>query len=59
MLIFLSNVYDEGFKAAISHTDSITLKDLHDAISTVKGIGEKRMVEIDSAIKELFEKRGM
>lgn len=55
---FLSNVFQEGFDAALKNTDSITLEDLHEAIGTVKGIGEKRMLEIDNAIKELFKKKG-
>ena len=55
---FLGNVFQEGFDSALKNTDNITLEDLHSAISTVKGIGEKRMVEIDTAIKKLFEERG-
>lgn len=54
---FLSNVFQEGFDAAIKNTNNITIEDLHNAIGTVKGIGEKRMVEIDNAIKKLFDER--
>ena len=54
---FLGSVFQEGFDAALKNTDNITMEDLHDAIGTVKGIGEKRMVEIDNAIKKLFEER--
>lgn len=55
---FLGDVFQEGFDAALRNTDNITVEDLHNAIGTVKGIGEKRMAEIDNAIKQLFiEKR--
>lgn len=54
---FLSNVFQEGFNAALKNTNSITVKDLHDAISSVKGIGEKRMIEIDNVIEKLFEEK--
>lgn len=54
----LTNVFNEGYKAATNNTQSITLEDLHNAICEVKGIGDKRMSEIDEKIKELFEKRG-
>lgn len=55
---FLGNVFQEGFDAALRNTNNITIEDLHNAIGTVKGIGEKRMVEIDNAIKKLFAERG-
>lgn len=54
---FLGNVFQEGFDAAIRNTDNITVEDLHVAISTVKGIGDKRMQEIDLAIRKLFQER--
>jgi len=54
---FLGSVYDEGFAAALKNTDNITTEDLHNAIGTVKGIGDKRMAEIDDAIRKLFEER--
>ena len=54
---FLGNVFQEGFDAALKNTNNITVKDLHDAISTVKGIGDKRMTEIDNAITQLFNER--
>ena len=59
MNIFLTNVFNEGVKAAVSNTNSITLEDLHTAISSVKGIGNKRMKEIDEAIKKLFQEKGV
>lgn len=59
MNIFLSNVFNEGIKAAVSNTNSVSLDDLHTAISSVKGIGNKRMNEIDEAVKELFHKKGI
>ena len=55
--IFLGNVFQEGFDAALKNTDNITIEDLHNAIGTVKGIGNKRIVEIDNAIKKLFDER--
>lgn len=55
----LGNVFQEGFNSALKNTNNITLEDLHTAISTVKGIGEKRMVEIDDAIKKLFNEKGV
>ena len=57
MGIFLSNVFQEGFDAAVKNTNNITIDDLHNVIGTVKGIGNKRMAEIDEAIKKLFEER--
>lgn len=54
---FLSNVFQEGYNSAITHTETITIDDLHTAIAAVKGIGERRMQEIDNAIKKLFEER--
>ena len=56
---FLSNLYQEGVNDAPKNISvcSITEKDIHDAISTIKGIGEKRMIEIDNAITKLFEER--
>ena len=59
MNVFLTNVFNEGAKAAVSNTNSITLEDLHTAISSVKGIGNKRMEEIDEAIKKLFQEKGV
>lgn len=58
MSTFLENVYQEGFSAALEkNTASVTLESLHDAIASVKGIGDKRMAEIDDAIKKVFEER--
>lgn len=57
MATFLGNVFDEGFNAALQNTDNVTTEDLHKAIGTVKGIGDKRMAEIDEAIRNLFEER--
>lgn len=54
---FLSNVFQEGYNSAVTHTETITIDDLHTAIAAVKGIGERRMQEIDNAIKKLFEER--
>lgn len=54
---FLSNVFQEGYNSAITHTESITVDDLHTAIAAVKGIGERRMQEIDNVIRKLFDER--
>lgn len=54
----LSNVFQEGFDAAVKNTNNITMEDLHNVIGAVKGIGEKRMTEIDNAIKNLFIVKG-
>jgi hypothetical protein len=54
---FLGNVFQEGFDAAVRNTNNITIEDLHNVISTVKGIGDKRMTEIDNAIRKLFDER--
>lgn len=54
---FLGDVFQEGFDAALKNTDNITIEDLHNAIGTVKGIGEKRMAEIDDAIRKLFNEK--
>ena len=55
--ILLGDVFQEGFDAALRNTNNITVDDLHNAIKTVKGIGDKRMIEIDNAIKKLFDER--
>lgn len=58
MSTFLDNVYKEGFNAALErNTTSISLESLHNAIASVKGIGDKRMAEIDEAIKTVFEEK--
>lgn len=58
MSTFLENVYQEGFNAALEkNTASVTLESLHDAIASIKGIGDKRMTEIDDAIKTVFTER--
>lgn len=57
MGVFLGDVFQEGFDAALKNTNNITIEDLHNAIGTVKGIGDKRMAEIDNAIKKLFDER--
>ena len=54
---FLGNVFQEGFDAALRNTNNITVEDLHNAIGAVKGIGDKRMAEIDNAITKLFNER--
>lgn len=59
MNTFLTNVFNEGINAAVSNTNSITLEDLHTVISSVKGIGDKRIQEIDEAIKKLFQEKGV
>lgn len=56
---FLGDVFQKGFDAALKNTNNITIEDLHNAIGTVKGIGEKRMIEIDNAIKKLFAERNL
>ena len=55
----LSNIFQEGFDTAVRNTTSITVEDLHNVIGKVKGIGDKRMVEVDNAIKKLFSERGI
>lgn len=57
MRIFLGNIFQEGFDSALKNTNNVTIEELHKAIATVKGIGDKRMTEIDNAIKKLFEER--
>ena len=64
---FLSNVFKEGFETALVNankltnkiTDNITIEDLYNTISKVKGIGDKRMIEIDKEIRKLFKERGI
>ena len=54
---FLSNVFQEGCNSAVKNTGSVTFNDLHDAIASVKGIGDKRMAEIDAVVTKLFNER--
>ena len=60
---FLSNVFKEGFETALVNinkfTDKITIEDLYNTISKIKGIGDKRMIEIDKEIRKLFKERGI
>lgn len=61
---FLTNLYHEGMNDAIKaptpevpNSHCVTEEDILNAIGTVKGIGEKRLVEIGNAIKKLFIER--
>lgn len=58
MAVLLENVFNEGIKSAISNTKSVPIKELHDEIAKIKGIGESRMVEIDKAINAVFSRDG-
>lgn len=55
----LSQVYMQGYHDATKNTGSIGIEDLilalHEKISEVKGIGEKRLLEIDDKIREFFQ----
>lgn len=56
---FLTSIYEEGFNAALENTNNITVEDLRNAIGTVKGIGDKRMQDINEAINKLFDESGI
>lgn len=62
--VFLTNLYHEGKNDAIKapapeipNSHCVTEEDILNAIGTVKGIGEKRLVEISNVIKNLFTER--
>ena len=55
---FCTNIYTEGFKDGAKSVQSADVTDVMECIKTVKGIGEKRFVQIEQAVSELFNKGG-
>ncbi len=52
---FCSNIYTEGFKDGEKSVKGVDVSVVMAAIKTVKGIGEKRLAQIESAISAVME----
>ncbi len=53
---FCTNVYAEGFEDGRKSVPGTDITEVMAAIKTVKGIGEKRLAQIEAAVSVLFEK---
>lgn len=54
---FCTNVYAEGFEEGRKSVPGVDIQDVMAAIKTVKGIGEKRLAQIEAAVSVLFENK--
>lgn len=53
---FCTNIYAEGFKEGVKSVQGADVTDVMERIKTVKGIGEKRLAQIEQAISDLMKK---
>lgn len=53
---FCTNIYAEGFKDGAKSVQGADVTDVMERIKTVKGIGDKRLVQIEQAVSVLFNK---
>lgn len=54
---FCSNIYIEGFKDGKNSVQGADLTAVMTAIRTVKGIGDKRLAQIEAIVSTLFENK--
>lgn len=54
---FCTNIYMEGFKDGKSSVQGADVTDVMERIKMVKGIGEKRLAQIENAVSVLFENK--
>lgn len=54
---FCSNIYIEGFKDGKNSVQGVDLTAVMAAIKTVKGIGNKRLAQIEAIVSTLFENK--
>ncbi len=52
---FCTNIYMEGFKEGEKSVKGVDISVVMAAIKTVKGIGEKRLAQIESVISAVME----
>ena len=55
---FCTSVYRSGYKDGESSVPGADIEDVMKAIQTVKGIGEKRLVQIREAVEKVFKNGG-
>lgn len=53
---FCTNIYTEGFKDGVNSVQGTDITAVMEKIKTVKGIGEKRLAQIEEAVSVLFSK---
>lgn len=53
---FCTKIYAEGFKDGVNSVKGADVTDVMERIKAVKGIGEKRLTQIEQAVSELFNK---
>lgn len=53
---FCTNIYAEGFKDGVNSVQGTDITAVMEKIKTVKGIGEKRLAQIEEAVSVLFSK---
>ncbi len=54
---FCTNIYVEGFKDGANSVKGADITDVMERIKTVKGIGEKRLAQIETEVSALFQKK--
>lgn len=52
---FCTNIYAEGYKDGVNSVKGADITDVMERIKTVKGIGEKRLLQIETAISSLLD----
>lgn len=57
METFINNIFQEGLNEGAKDNSNVTPESLIKAISSIKGIGGKRIAEIDSIIRQVFNER--
>lgn len=55
---FCTGIYAEGYRDGRDSVPGADIKQVMAAIQTVKGIGEKRLGQIEAAVQELFRVGG-
>lgn len=54
---FCTIIYTEGYKDGRNSVSGVDVKEIMKVIKTVKGIGEKRLAQIEDAVTVLFGSR--
>lgn len=52
---FCTDIYAEGYKDGVNSVKGADITDVMERIKTVKGIGEKRLSQIETAISSLLD----
>ena len=53
---FCTKIYQDGYKDGRESVPAADITEVMEKIRTVKGIGEKRLAQIEMAVSELFSK---